>query len=174
MSFNMLIPENLYQALRKHLFKGKKEQGAFLFAIDAPGFSGMTLKVEDVYLIPAKAWDIQTPYYLELSQAEKVKIMLMARKRDCHLIECHSHRRFCEMAFFSPSDNYGLEEFISYVRWKLPGKKYGALVWTLKSLYGQLWDPNRLSPRTLKGVWIISRDGTYQVIKPGAQEDIPS
>jgi hypothetical protein len=172
MSFNMLISENLYRALRKHLFKGKEEQGAFLFAIDATGFSEMTLKVEDVYLIPPEAWDVQKSYYLELSQTEKVKIMLMARKRNCHLIECHSHRSRYGMKFFSPSDIYGLKEFITYVRWKLPGKKYGALVWTKKSLYGELWDPNSLSPHTLKGFYIISRNGTYQVIKPEAQENI--
>ncbi len=172
MSFEMLIPENLYQALKKHLFKGRKEQAAFLFATDATGFSGMALKVEEIYLIPAEAWDVQKSYYLELSEAEKVKIMLMARKRECHLIECHSHRSRYGMAFFSPSDIYGLEEFIGYVRWKLPGKKYGALVWTNKSVYGQFWDPASLTPRTLKGVYIISRDGGYRVIKPEAQENI--
>jgi hypothetical protein len=174
MSFNMMIPESLYQALRKHLLRGKKEQGAFLFATDATGFSGITLKVEGIYLIPGEAWAVQKSYYLELSQAEKVKIMLLARKRDCHLIECHSHRGPHGMAIFSPSDIYGLEEFISYVRWKLPGKKYGALVWTKKSVYGQLWDPGSLTPRTLKGVYIISRDGAYRVVKPEAQENILS
>ena len=174
MSFNILIPENLYQALRKHLFKGNKEQGAFLFATDTTGFSEMTLKVEDIYLIPAEAWDVQKSYYLELSQEEKVKIMLMAKKRDCHLIECHSHRGPYGMAYFSPSDIYGLEEFISYVRWKLPDKKYGALVWTKTSIYGQVWDPSSVTPLELKGVYIIRGDGTCQVIKPEVRDKIIS
>lgn len=172
MSFDILIPEDLYQALRKHLFKGNKEQGAFLFATDTTGFSEMALEVEDIYLIPAEAWDVQKSYYLELSQEEKVKIMLMARKRDRHLIECHSHRNPCEMVYFSPSDIYGLEEFISYVRWKLPGKKYGALVWTKTSVYGQVWDPSNVTPLAVKGVYIIRKDGTYQVMKAEVRKNI--
>jgi hypothetical protein len=172
MGVNILIPEELHKALMKHLFKGSKEQGAFLFATDSTSSLEMNLKVEDIYLIPPEAWDAQESYYLELSEEEKVKVMIMARRRDCNLIECHSHRSPYGMAYFSPSDIHGLEEFISYVRWKLPRKKYGALVWTKSSVYGQVWDPNNPTPIPVGEVRIIRKDGIYRIVKPSVRKRI--
>lgn len=170
MDVNIVIPEKLYKALKRHLFEGRKEQGAFLFASETSSTSEMNLTAEDIYLIPPEAWDVQELTYLELSEEEKVKIMIMARKRDCHLVECHSHRSPYGAACFSPSDIYGLEEFVSYVRWKLPGKKYGALVWAKDSVSGQVWDGTNPSPLPVKEVRIIRKDGTYQTIKPPIQK----
>ena len=110
-------------------------------------------------------------YYLELSEKEKVKIMIMARERDCNLIECHSHQSPYGLAYFSPSDILGVEQFISYVRWKLPGKKYAAMVWTKSSVYGQVWDPNNPTLIPVKEVCIIKKDGTSRVV-PSVRKDI--
>jgi hypothetical protein len=170
MDVNVVIPEKLYKALKQHLFTGRKEQGAFLFASETSGVSEMNLTAADIYLIPPSAWDVQESTYLELSDEEKVKIMIMAKKRDCHLIECHSHRSPYGAACFSPSDIYGLEEFVSYVRWKLPGKKYGALVWAKDSVCGQIWDGTNPTPLPVKEVRIIRKSGSYQTIKPPIQK----
>jgi len=170
MDVNIIIPARLYEVLKQHLFKGRKEQGAFLFASETSGTSWVNLVAEDIYLIPSEGWDVQESTYLELSEEEKVKVMLMARKRNCHLIECHSHRSLYAAACFSPSDIYGLEEFVGYVRWKLPGKKYGALVWTKSSVCGQVWGGTNPSPIPVKEVRIMKKDGTYQPIKPSIPE----
>jgi len=117
------------------------------------------MTAEDIYLIPEKAWDFQGQTYLELSEEEKVKIMIMARNRNLSLIECHSHRNPDGIADFSPSDVKGLEEFIGYVRWKLPGKKYGALVWAENSVKGAMWDGKKGPPMPINEVSIIEKNG---------------
>jgi hypothetical protein len=154
------IPEKLYLSLAAHLFEGSEEQGAFLFASELNGAGEMTLAVEDVHLIAPEGWDAQESYYLELSDDEKVRIMRAARERDCHLIECHSHRHHGSPGF-SESDIRGLEEFIGYIRWKLPGKKYGALVWTASSVTGRIWDGTQAPPVQVDEVRIARPDGTY-------------
>lgn len=122
------------------------------------------MTAEDIYLIPEKAWDFQGQTYLELSEEEKVKIMIMARNRSLSLIECHSHRSRHGLADFSPSDIKGLEEFIGYVRWKLPGKKYGALVWAENSVKGVIWDGRRPSPLQIDEVMIARKNGKLREI----------
>ena len=159
----VLIPEKIYRPLRRHLFQGGKEQGAFLFAKSLGSFNGKSLIVDDYYLIPQSGWDIQESYYLELNDVEKVKVMQIARKKDCDLIECHSHRNDGK-AFFSSSDVKGLEEFVEYVHWKLPGKKYGALVWTESSVHGQIWDGKNNPPFQIREVTII-KSGTPKLLR---------
>jgi hypothetical protein len=164
MDVKIFIPEKMYEALRKHLFKGSKEQGAFLFATDSIRSSEIILTVKEFYLIPLAAWDIQDVYYLELSQEEKVKVMIMAKNLNCHPIECHSHRNSFGVAHFSFSDLKGLDEFIGYIRWKLPGKKYGALVWTESSINGMIWDMISPGPIPVKAVYIVKKDGTHKKV----------
>jgi hypothetical protein len=164
MGVNVIIPERLYRSLAKHLFKGSLEQGAFLFATDSSISGEPALEVKNLYLIPSEAWDVHSPYYLELKDTEKVRIMKMARQLDCHLIECHSHRHSSGPARFSPSDISGLDEFVEYVRWKLPGKKYGALVWTESSVYGQVWNGGQASPTDVSEVRIAKRWGRYTTV----------
>ena len=165
MDVKILISDKLYQPLREHLFRGKKEQGAFLFASDSSRSSEMILSVKEVYLIPSKSWDIQDVNYLELSQEEKAKVMIMARNLNCHPIECHSHRNPYGAAHFSFSDLKGLDEFIGYIRWKLPGKKYGALIWAESSMSGMLWEMTSLGPIPVKSLCIVKEDGTQKTIR---------
>ena len=81
--------------------------------------------------------------------------MVTARKKNYDLIECHSH---CSdgVADFSPSDTHGLDEFIRYVWWKLPGKIYGALVWTENDVAGKVWLPQNNVPIIISEIRIIN------------------
>ena len=164
------IPEEFYNELRRHLFKGRKEQGAFLFATDSGTSSNINLNVEGIYLVKSTGWDVQESSYLELNEQEKVKVMITARNKNCNLVECHSHRSTQGVAQFSPSDVVGLEQFVSYVRWKLPGKKYAALVWTKTSVYGQLWNTDNPIPIPVREVRIIKKDGRCKIVKPSIRE----
>jgi hypothetical protein len=149
------IPRQKYRFIKSHLFKGKKEQGCFLF-MDT-NFNGGIINsyVKEVHLIKANNWASRTDFHLELKDKEKVKVMLWAKKSNYDLIECHSHRT-CGVAGFSASDSQGLDEFIRYVWWKLPGRIYGALVWTKNDVSGQVWLPNKSSPLPIKEIRIIN------------------
>lgn len=149
------IPRQKYRFIRTHLFKTCKEQGCFLF-IDARFYGAvLNLFVKEVHLIKADGWSHQSDYHLELKEEEKVKVMVTARKKNYDLIECHSH---CSdgVADFSPSDTHGLDEFIRYVWWKLPGKIYGALVWTENDVAGKVWLPQNSVPITISEIRIIN------------------
>ena len=149
------IPRRKYRFIRAHLFKGQKEQGCFLFVHAHFNGAVINLNVKKVHLIKADKWDHQSDFHLELKDEEKVKIMLMARKQDYDLIECHSHL-WSGVAKFSPSDIHGLDEFVRYVWWKLPGKIYGALVLTQNDVAGQVWLPKKSAPIPIREIRIIN------------------
>ena len=134
----IIKPED-YRKLKVHLFKGTTEQGAFLFVKEYEDGNCLQLIVDEVYLVPEDAWDHRSRAYLELSNEEKVKIMQAAKKKGSSLIECHSHRLASVGTHFSPSDEKGLEDFLGYVRWKLEGKTYGAIVFGDSAMEGKVW-----------------------------------
>jgi len=150
------IPRQKYRSIRAHLFKDWKEQGCFLFVDTLLTGGVINLCVKRVHFVKPDKWDYQSSFHLELKDKEKVKIMLMARKDSYDLIECHSH---CStgVAKFSPSDKYGLEEFVKYVWWKLPGKIYGALVWTENDVSGQVWLPKDDLPLPIREIRITAK-----------------
>jgi len=149
------IPRQKYRIIRSHLFKGHKEQGCFLFASINFNHTIINLCVKEVHLIKADKWEKQSDFHLELKDKEKLKVMLKARKKDYDLIECHSHRSL-GIAKFSPSDKYGLDEFVRYVWWKLPGKIYGAVVWTENDVIGQVWLPKKNIPIPIREIRITN------------------
>lgn len=149
------IPRQKYRFIRSHLFKGQKEQGCFLFMYTHFNGAVINLYVKEVHLIKPDKWDHQSDFHLELKDKEKVKVMLKAKKFNYDLIECHSHRS-SEVAKFSPSDVHGLDEFIRYVWWKLPGRIYGALVWTKNDIAGGVWLPKKSVPIPIREIRIIS------------------
>lgn len=149
------IPRQKYRFIRAHLFKGQKEQGCFLFVDTFFNSAVINLNVKEVHLIKPDKWDYQSDFHLELKDKEKVRVMLKAKKFNYDLIECHSHRS-SGVAKFSPSDVHGLDEFVRYVWWKLPGKIYGALVWTKNDIAGQVWLPKKSIPIPVREIRIIN------------------
>jgi hypothetical protein len=149
------IPRQNYRFITRHLFKGHKEQGCFLFTETHFNGGVINLKVKEAHLIKAEKWAHQSDFHLELKEEEKVKVMLKAKKLDYDLIECHSHLS-CTVAKFSASDLHGLDEFIHYVWWKLPGRIYGALVWTENDVFGQVWLPKSNAPLAIREIRIIN------------------
>ena len=149
------VARQKYRLIRAHLFKGHKEQACFLFADTHFNGGVIHLHVESVHFINKDKWDHQSEFNLELSEAEKVKVMLKAKKSNYDLIECHSHRSL-GVANFSHSDKHGLDEFVKYVWWKLPGKIYAAVVWTENDVIGQIWLPKNNTPLPIKEIRITN------------------
>ncbi|HHT9138306.1 MAG TPA: hypothetical protein ACFYEK_13825 [Candidatus Wunengus sp. YC60] len=152
-----------YNLIRAHLFRGKKEQGCFLFATSRINEPTIELNIKDIHLIESGGWSYQNGCHLELDEKEKVKVMLKAREYDSDLIECHSHR-FNGSATFSPSDVQGLEEFVQYVWWKLPNKLYGAVIFTNNDAQGQIWLPKQSNPLLINEMVIVDKAGKFKRI----------
>lgn len=155
--------EQQYNFVRQHLFKGRKEQGCFLFVTNTKRPSSIELDVKDIHIIGPGGWVYQSDCHLELDENEKVKVMLKARAYNYDLIECHSHR-FGELAAFSPSDTYGLDEFIQYIWWKLPGKIYGAVVFTKSDVQGQIWLPKQVKSCLITEIRIRDDKGNTRIL----------
>jgi len=133
------IPGEIHAALRRHFFQNALEQGAFLFARDESTPQDLKLVVEDYYLVPSSGWEVQENIYLQMDDAERAKIMQMARKKNACAIDCHSHPHADTDVWFSPSDIHGIGEFAPYARWKLGGHPFAALVWGERSVDAVAW-----------------------------------
>lgn len=140
MRYLIEIPDLIEDKLRRHLFQGELEQGAFLFADAIRNQDELHMKVRDVYLIPPEGWQVQLEVYLEMTDEERGKVMKIARDGDFAVVDCHSHPGSDDGVWFSPSDISGITEFAGYVRWKLGGKPYAAMVWGESSLDAVIWE----------------------------------
>ncbi len=135
----IVIPAAIQRQLQEHLFQNQLEQGAFLFAREAAANDEAELVVSDLYLVPEDGWQVQLDVYLEMKDAERAKIMAMARKGEYAVIDCHSHPGSLDTAAFSPSDRSGITDFAAYAKWKLSGKPFAAIVWGEQSLDAVMW-----------------------------------
>lgn len=148
------IPDDLERTLRAHLFQNELEQGAFLFVRPEENAGEFRLRAVDAYLIPPEAWHVQLEVYLEMKDAERAKVMKIARDGGYALADCHSHPDSGSEVWFSPSDQVGIAEFADYAKWKLDGKPYAAMVWGEASVDAVVWHDRFLSPYPIDEVHI--------------------
>ncbi len=133
------IPNSTLKVLRGHLFQNELEQGAFLFALARSEAAGVQLVVKDYYLVPPSGWDEQMDVYLQMRDAERAKIMKMARDRGACTVDCHSHPHADADVWFSPSDIHGITDFAQYAKWKLSARPFAAMVWGRRSVDAVVW-----------------------------------
>ncbi len=157
MSIVVSIPEDTRSVLLRHFFQNQLEQGAFLFArpIEKPG--ELTLVVEEHYLVPKSGWERQQEIYLQMRDAERGKIMKLARDKRLCAIDCHSHPGAGQSVWFSPSDVAGISEFATYAKWKLDGLPFAALVWGEHSVDGVAWHGSFAAAQRVDRVDIIGK-----------------
>jgi len=136
----LVMPDEMERHVRRHLFQNELEQGAFLFGRVEQTPSELRIVAADAYLIPPDGWEVQHTVYLQLKDAERARIMKIARAGDFSLIDCHSHPDSGVSVSFSPSDVAGITEFATYVKWKLGSKPYVAMVWGETSIDAVVWD----------------------------------
>ncbi|MBI4167596.1 MAG: hypothetical protein HY515_01425 [Candidatus Aenigmarchaeota archaeon] len=154
LKYVVAIPQNIESALYQHLFKNKVEQGAFIFARPIESSTELRIEAVDVYLIPPSGWQAQLDVYLEMTDAERAKIMKIARDRNLAVIDCHSHPGSKDNVWFSPSDRRGIREFATYVKWKLDGKPFTAMVWGESSVDAVIWHGDFKDAQTVDEICI--------------------
>jgi hypothetical protein len=149
MKCTITISNEHKKLLLAHLFQSDVEQGAFLFYKPAQTAAELKLEAVHMYLVPPEGWEYQSSFHLALKDEERAKVMKLARNKSCGIIDCHSHIGLSEEVSFSPSDVAGIREFSGYVKWKLDGKPYAALVFSEQTVdavcwYGDFKDPHRI------------------------------
>ncbi len=146
MKTSIIIPADIAETLRTHLFQNDVEQGAFLFARAEQTATALSLVVEESYLVPARGWEVQMDVYLQMKDSERGKIMQMARAKKLCAIDCHSHPQADGDVWFSPSDVAGITDFADYAKWKLDGRPFAAMVWGEASVDAVLWSGDFAGP----------------------------
>ena len=128
MTAHIVVSRRIAERLWQHLFQNDLEQGAFLFARAEANDGALTLVVEDSYLVPTRAWEVQLDVYLQMKDSERAKIMQIARSRTLCAIDCHSHPHAATDVWFSPSDVASISKFSAYAKWKLDRRPFAAMV----------------------------------------------
>jgi hypothetical protein len=85
-------------------------------------------------------------WHLELTEEARLDILQWASRSELSLVEAHSHGKLGDPARFSPTDVMGLREWVSHLRWRLPGRTYGALVVGFHTFDGVAWLPEGDAP----------------------------
>jgi len=134
--------------LHRQLLARAPDEGAAFIAAE-PGRPGLLLRSYRVF--GEKELD---PAFGELSVADDAQTAeLAALKRGGHaLIEVHTHPGSGPAVDFSRFDQEQLPPFARYVRLKLPGKPFGALVLSEHGYAGQLWTDAGVEPLTIRPV----------------------
>jgi hypothetical protein len=139
-------------ALEQHLAAGRPEQLAFL----AAAWNGFAVVVDNLYLVPAEGFVIQTEFQISLTDDERAKVIRWAHQQGRGLIEAHIHRDG-DPAEFSPSDLWGLNDFVPHVWWRLHQpyaalvfgeETFDALAWPARDGHAESVDALRVGSRT--------------------------
>jgi hypothetical protein len=124
MTASIVVSGDLYQAAQAHL-TGHVEQAGFFLA-DFDELSRRFL-LRQWRAMPPGSFEIQTGYHVTLRDEIRPEIIKWAWDADACLVEAHSHPS-CDTARFSPSDLWGLNEWVPHVRWRSGGRPYLAMV----------------------------------------------
>jgi hypothetical protein len=125
----------LYWQAREHL-RGHIEQVGFFLADFDEERGGFVLR--EWRSMPPEAFEHQSAYHVTLCDAVRPEIIKWAWDAGACLVEAHSHGDDGS-ASFSPSDIWGLEEWVPHVRWRLRGRPYAAIVTAGDSFDGLAW-----------------------------------
>ncbi len=124
MSATLITGSELYKSFREHLTRRPEELGFFLASYDA----GLRrLELHTWRPIAPDGFESQNDFHLELRDEVRADVIKWAWDNDACVVEAHSHQPD-EPASFSPSDIWGLDEWVPRVWWRLRGRPYGAIV----------------------------------------------
>jgi hypothetical protein len=141
----MSIEGELYQAARDHLASGPEQAGFFLAAYVV---ETRTFVLRDWRAIPASGFEIRNDYHLTLRDEVGGEAIKWAWDAGACLVEAHSHGP-AGAAGFSPSDVWGLDQWVPQVRWRLRRRPYAALVTAGGSFDALAWIDESETPEQI-------------------------
>ncbi len=148
------IEEASLTLLRKHLLpdKSHREQGAFLFCRHSVFADGEYIfDCQNWVALNPEDYEFQENDYLELKDKTRARLIKQAHDGQFSLVESHSHPGPFPAAF-SWSDMNGLKEFVPHVKWRLPGRPYGALVFAQSGFDGLAWTSASSAPQQVNAI----------------------
>jgi hypothetical protein len=124
MSAVIATTPEVFRPAREHL-RGRIEQvGFFLADYDE---EHRAFVMHEWRPMPPEAFEFQSAYHVTLRDEVRPEVIRWAWDAGASLVEVHSHGDE-GVASFSPSDVWGLQEWVPHVRWRLGGRPYAAIV----------------------------------------------
>jgi len=149
----IVAPAALYRAARAHLRGHIEQVGFFLADFDA---ERNVFVLREWRPMAPESFEYQSAYHVTLRDEMRPEIIKWAWDAAACLIEVHSHGDG-GIAWFSPSDLYGFDEWVPHVRWRLRGRPYAAIVTAGDSFDALAWlgdgkDPVQVTTLEVDGV----------------------
>jgi hypothetical protein len=123
------------QQMRDDLFGTVEHVGFFLADYDS---GERRFKLDEWIAIPSEGFEFQSSYHVSLTDETIALVLGRATAAECSLVEVHSHLGEAG-AEFSPSDIFGLREWVPQMRWRLRQRPYAAMVWEEHSFDALAW-----------------------------------
>lgn len=139
------MSRDLHEQFRTDLRGSDEQVGFFLADFDA---GGRAFVAREWRAIPASGFELQSPFHVTLTDEAKGSVIRWAWDRGLCLIEAHSHRE-PDPAELSPSDLWGLSEWVPHLSWRLQGRPYAALVVAVEGVDGLAWVDGTGAPESV-------------------------
>lgn len=150
MSITVAVPRAHFQEFRAHLSGPVEQVGFFLADFDD---TREQFAVRDWRPLASDAFDFQSEDHVVLRDEMRPALIKWAWDANACLIEAHSHTGKGS-ARFSPSDLWGLEEWVPHVRWRLNRRPYAAIVVAGASFDGFAWVDDTAHPEQLEQIHV--------------------
>lgn len=153
----LILSEQQYKNLLKHLLPKKSwlEECAFLFVDAIFNESKVEFIYKDSYCLMDSDYKFRSGFHFELKDSTKAMIIKKSHDLGCCIVEAHSHNEQ-RKAEFSSSDWSGFNDFVPHVLWRLKGKPYLSLVFTLRNFDAIVWVKDFRNPTYLNGIQVDS------------------
>lgn len=146
----VIIPPEIYEKLKAHLFSRDFEQVAFMYLRS----DGDDLIVEDYFCVPPSELVYESEYHAEISADAQAMAIKSAWDKKLHLGEIHTHPFSVEGTTFSYSDAAGFREFVPHVWWRLKGGPYVAMVFGQGDFDALVWKQDSETPEMVEHVQV--------------------
>lgn len=135
------ISRALYEGALADLFGGVEQVGFFLADFDPPTRSFV---LHEWRAVPATGFEYQSAFHVTLTDEMKTEVIRWAWDARASLVEAHSHGDLV-LAEFSPSDVWGLRDWVPHLFWRLRRRPYAAIVAAGDDFDGLAWisDPDQ-------------------------------
>ena len=154
------LSSDTYTKLYAHLLQDGVENVAFMFARPSVGDDRVVFREGGLYLVQSHEFAFQSDYHVSLTDQCLARVIKKAWDLQASLVDFHSHPSSNQMAQFSPSDLYGLQEFVPHIHWRLQGRPFAAVVVAPSGFDALVWADGPSAPGHLDALVV---DGYPQI-----------
>ena len=148
------LPRGAYADIWAHLLPNRQpfsEQAAFVYAHMETREEADVFRCVEWFPVGPSGFLYRSEFHLELTDEMRGLVIKRAHDLGASIAEFHSHAGSWP-AQLSPSDLFGLEEFVPHAWWRLKRRPYLAVVVALSGFDGLAWISDPKMPQRLDGI----------------------